>query len=314
MWGLRIRFALDLLSKSTKPKQRVEAIKRVLNLFEGAWEAKLLALDIFPEWLLLLKDLGEEENADKGYYVLQLRKWIVAGTERWPDDANLWISCLSVLLCVELETKAEALDVKKMFERCIQRLTKQVVPLKPEENPDRVEAFTQILELYVNWTREHLTPKDILRLVETVASGGVVPVGTSVGKAVSTFFKPLLLEVAVQHLEKDGILAARKFYKKYKDQYPLLKEFCLKMIELELDEDNEHYEYDVTISLFKDATIHFGTDDAQIWNEYVNFELEKGKPENVGKIYYLATKTLNASECNDFISIYSLKQTDRQNY
>jgi U3 small nucleolar RNA-associated protein 6 len=105
------------------------------------------------------------------------------------------------------------------------------------------------------------------------------------------------------------IHAARDIYTRLSSSKPLSVEFFTKYINIESCQPTPKMK--LLRSAYEDAVQEFGNSETDLWMEYIKLELNhpKGKPENAGKLYWRAMKTLDDSLAERFIAQYTLVQT-----
>jgi hypothetical protein len=249
-----------------------------------------------------------------------LRELLRKGCEKWCQIPEVVYLCLSIAIGMDSGNKEE---LKKLFERAIKRLDSKAIEtdkkrtriddLLEEEEEEEEETEKEspksvfhIMMLYVEWASKHLLPKEVVNIVKKYSEVNATSFSdlTSARES-ATHFKPLLLEKAAVLLDQ-GVLKARVYYKKLANHHPIIPQFIRKMIDIELCQDNEYYDYDYAESLFLEYVTKFGEDSHVPWIEYITFELNRGQTEKVGDIYYKATKNLEPRECDSFVAKYSL--------
>ncbi|KAF4523915.1 hypothetical protein B566_EDAN012266 [Ephemera danica] len=121
------------------------------------------------------------------------------------------------------------------------------------------------------------------------------------GPEVSNTLKTMYLEWIVL---SRGIVAARKAYDVVSMQPPFSLELHTKMVELESLQPEQNLKQ--TRKCYELACDQFGRSTADVWIDYIKFEMKKGNAVNMASISWRATKTLNPIQCDIFLQEYSL--------
>ncbi|KAL5019269.1 hypothetical protein ScPMuIL_004991 [Solemya velum] len=106
-----------------------------------------------------------------------------------------------------------------------------------------------------------------------------------------------------------GISKARNLYKRLCQLKPLSLLFYKNYIDMEKSQDKPKIK--VLRRAYEEALRDFGTEDADIWIEYIKMETSHpdGSLGNAGKIHFQALKFLEGQLNQDFITRYTLLQT-----
>ncbi|KAF6210324.1 hypothetical protein GE061_013428 [Apolygus lucorum] len=101
-----------------------------------------------------------------------------------------------------------------------------------------------------------------------------------------------------------GLKSGRKMYSENAELPPFSIPFHKKMIEME--------NYSPTTDVHKIRKCYryminqFGEDNADVWMEYIRFEMKEGDPNKVPELYATAKRTLKSSQAATFMTLYSL--------
>ncbi|CAN7989020.1 unnamed protein product [Ixodes hexagonus] len=174
MWKLYIQFYLELLEKSHSQKKAEKRLLRVLDLMRRASEENQLTLGHHLEWVKLLQNCGE---ADEAVTCAE------AAVAKWARSTEVWL----LLLELQILRSAGADAVTATLERALKHIPK--------------EESLPIWQLGVTW----MSAACPTRIIEFLEQGLYFP------PAVCIYVKEKLLELNCLY---HGYKAARKFYRR----------------------------------------------------------------------------------------------------
>lgn len=207
----------------------------------------------------------------------KVRDVLKSATEHIPSSAELWQLRLRFLLSRDEETAAE--DV---FQSALKHLgsdAESVLPLWKiqlqycqTKSPAKTEALFE---------RALVAPASIV-----------------------TALRPMYLEWLCL---SRGIRDARAAYDKLCLQPPLSLDLHTKMAALESMQTTAVMKQ--VRKCHENACSQFGKDNADVWMDYVKFEMKRGDPKNISNIYLRAVRHLEPIQADIFIHEFSLVKT-----
>ncbi|CAG5025073.1 unnamed protein product [Parnassius apollo] len=121
--------------------------------------------------------------------------------------------------------------------------------------------------------------------------------------AVVLAIKPKLLN---KMYEQCGLKAARDLYEEFIRTPPTQTEVHMIMINIERMQEKPNLKY--IRKYFECLIQHHGTENVQVWIDYVNFEIQSGIAQNAPAIYRRAVATLKKELVDEFIKTQTMSQ------
>ncbi|XP_026277503.1 U3 small nucleolar RNA-associated protein 6 homolog [Frankliniella occidentalis] len=205
------------------------------------------------------------------------RDVLKSGTERIPTSAELWQLRLRFHLSRDEEIIAE-----EVFHSALENLG---------TDPESVLPLWKIQLQYC----QTKSPAKTEALFEK---------GLNAAPNVATALRPLYLEWLCL---SRGIRDARAAYDKLCLQPPLSLDLHTKMAALESMQTTAIMKQ--VRKCHENASSQFGKDNADVWMDYVKFEMKRGEPKNISNIYLRAVRQLEPIQADIFIHEFSLVKT-----
>ncbi|KAJ8318916.1 hypothetical protein KUTeg_004007 [Tegillarca granosa] len=179
----------------------------------------------------------------------------------------------------------------------------QVTELATTQYPKSLLLWKHKLDIMV---RGSASDSDVIQVFKESLKHIAEKKGLMSGPDVSCPVKEFYLQWT--YLNSD-IHQARNLYKRLIQMKPVTKQFYQYYIAMEMAQPKSKTK--LLRRTFEDVVTEFGFKDADIWIDYIKFELNspKGKPEEIGNIHFRAVKCLNGELNQRFIAQYTLLQT-----
>ncbi|XP_074598702.1 U3 small nucleolar RNA-associated protein 6 homolog [Brevipalpus obovatus] len=273
--------------------------EKILKLMQECWDSGLMSHSLFIHWVHLAR---KTDDFDK------LEKILKAGSDKWPENSDIWFLRLSIL--------SENVDIKKETEKLFFKAFKQVK--EPDlvgdkkshehkflpQSQSEAKTVDDIWKLFTDWISETYPINRVVRILEQLYLDILQSNrDLKLQRRMSGYVKPQLLR-KVSQLQPDGLSSARSYFDKYKILHPIVPEFFQTMLDIELAATPVDYQR--TKSVFEQYVQHFGSSNHKIWIDYCSFEIKYGQSRNLGTIHIKATRTLQNADT--FIAEYSLLQ------
>ncbi|PFX20216.1 U3 small nucleolar RNA-associated protein 6-like [Stylophora pistillata] len=271
MWELYITTCMELLTDSFLEQAKGQQERNVLHLFSEAEKAKCLSEDLYKTWVDLLLQTDQPKKA-----LLVCKK----GTKQFETSVSLW----SEHLRLKVLNKGKIKDIQKEFSTAVQCISSK----------DSIHLWN----LWIEWCIKN-NPDEVESVFELSLQSCV----------------DVQIQMKNKYVEwtssKKGIKKARKLYKRLIEERPYTISFFRKCIDLELMQVEPSAKR--VRDLYEAAVDHFGSSHPELWLDYIRLELlhPGGKPDNVGQLYWRATKTLGGKFTEEFVGLYSLLQAGR---
>lgn len=271
MWELFITTCMELLTDSSLEQAKGQQERNVLHLFSEAEKAKCLSEDLYKTWVDLLLQTDQPKKA-----LLVCKK----GTKQFETSVSLW----SEHLRLKVLNKGKIKDIQKEFSTAVQCISSK----------DSIHLWN----LWIEWCIKN-NPDEVESVFELSLQSCV----------------DVQIQMKDKYVEwtssKKGIKKARKLYKRLIEERPYTISFFRKCIDLELMQVEPSAKR--VRDLYEAAVDHFGSSHPELWLDYIRLELlhPGGKPDNVGQLYWRATKTLGGKFTEEFVGLYSLLQAGR---
>ncbi|KAG8230908.1 hypothetical protein J437_LFUL002940 [Ladona fulva] len=241
----------------------------------------------------------------------RVARLLAAATERLPHSAELWMTRLNHHI-THAKSKAgkKGSEAKEMSSNDMD--VSSGTPLSASEQKPKVLKVELLFSKAISKLGDvpEALPIWRLMLLYTQTGGDQAQVealyqnALQSGPVIASAFKPLYLEWLV--LTK-GIIAARKVYDQISVLAPLCLELHTKMAHLETIQPKVIEKH--VRKCYELACDQFGKSNADIWLDYIKFEMWKGSPENITTIYSRAVKMLDNLLGDIFTSEFSLLKT-----
>lgn len=199
----------------------------------------------------------------------------VAGTELFRDSVTMWQMKLQVLI------DSKSPDIARLFEEAFVHLKAQVC-----------------LPLWISWAEWSEGAKS-QEDTEAIFKKALL----AVKGADSVTLKDKYLDWAYR---SGGYKKARAVFKSLQESRPFSVDFFRKIIQFEKEQESckmanlrEYYER---------ALREFGSVDSDLWMDYIKEELNLGRPENCGQIYWRAMKMLQGESAEVFVAKHAMHQ------
>uniref|UniRef100_M3YT10 UTP6 small subunit processome component n=1 Tax=Mustela putorius furo TaxID=9669 RepID=M3YT10_MUSPF len=199
----------------------------------------------------------------------------VAGTELFRDSVTMWQMKLQVLI------DSKSPDIARLFEEAFVHLKAQVCEL----------VWFSLASKAVRTLKSEF--KDLVFKKALLAVKG----------ADSVTLKDKYLDWAYR---SGGYKKARAVFKSLQESRPFSVDFFRKIIQFEKEQESckmanlrEYYER---------ALREFGSVDSDLWMDYIKEELNLGRPENCGQIYWRAMKMLQGESAEVFVAKHAMHQ------
>ncbi|KAJ1529821.1 hypothetical protein ONE63_006562 [Megalurothrips usitatus] len=207
----------------------------------------------------------------------KVRDVLKSATDRIPSSAEIWQLRLRFHLSRDEETTAE-----EVFSAALNHLG---------SDPESILPLWKIQLQYC----QTKSPAKTEALFER---------GLKAAPAVVTALRPMYLEWLCL---SRGIRDARATYDKLSLQPPLSLDLHTKMAFLESMQTTAVMKQ--VRKCHENACIQFGKDNADVWMDYVKFEMKRGDPKNISNIYLRAVRQLQPIQADIFIHEFSLVKT-----
>ncbi|KAL4647994.1 hypothetical protein GN956_G8934 [Arapaima gigas] len=269
MWTCYINFCWERFKRKTNVTELKEKRQeRLLAVFQRAHDASLLEEALYKKWLKVLQSIGDTDSA---------ARVAVAATKRFSQSLETWSCSLQTLM------ELGSADVDELFQEALKHV-----------NP-KDSAVLWLLQL--EWSTSAQSPEE----TEALFKRGLA----STVPAVSVEVKKKYLEWSY---ETGGYKKARKTFKSLHEHRPFSKEFFLRMIEVEKEQDSPKMSH--LRDYYERALREFGSTDEDLWLNYIKEELSpRGQLENAAPIHWRAMKTLEGDSVERFVTKYTLLQT-----
>lgn len=271
IWRLYIVGCLELVNGKCSNKQKDKRIRKLLDVFEQAYNKNKNY--VTPElYVQWLDVLANIGLIDRALQVTEL------ATAQYPKSLLPWKHKLEIIV----RGSSSDSDVIKVFQGSLKHIAEK----------ESVCLWTLVME-YCSCS----TSDEFKALLER---------GLTSGPEVSCPVKEFYLQWT--YLNYD-IHQTRNLYKRLIQMKPVTKQFYQYYITMEMAQPKTKTK--LLRRAFEDAVTEFGTNDSDVWIDYIKFELNtpKGKPEEVGNIHFRAVKSLNGELNQRFIAQYTLLQT-----
>lgn len=271
MWELYITTCMELLTDSSLEQAKEQQEQNVLCLFSEAGKANCVSEDLYKTWVDLLLQRDQSKKA-----LLVCKK----ATKHFKTSASLW----SKYLRLKLLNKGKIKDIQNEFSTALQCV----------DSKDSLFLWN----LWIEWCIEN-NPDEVESVFE-------LSLQSCADVQIETKYKYVEWASSTK-----GIKKARKLYKRLIQERPYTISFFRKCIDLELTQVEPSAKR--IRDLYEAAVNQFGSSSPDLWVDYIRLELlhPGGKPDNVGQLYWRATKTLDGKFTEEFVGLYSLLQAGR---
>lgn len=300
MWQLYLGNLLANLKLNLGGKQEKFYLDKLEQELADGLNANLVSRCAFVE---LIQQLGDLKCSN-----VYFRKIVKQGLSRWEKDLIIWHFNLRSLIADSAVSKHEILN---LFNRALRIVSNGNGEEKEEQFRRRLIDF---IRMFVEWALDNLSERELIKILEANCTINLSIKDLSLSRRIVSYFKPILLEQLSR--SKDGQSRRRQMYEKYKLMNPITKEFYLKMIELETNENlieqtdggqaTKPEDVKLVRRVFNEMLGQFGKDDHRLWLDLCIFELKHGSYVEISRIYEVAKKQLNPSESDLFVQNYSL--------
>lgn len=313
MWSLYLDNLLTNLRLNIGKKEEQFYLSKLDQELKKCFEENLINKSTFIRLIEQLNSLQSSEHQQK-IVIYGPNKWeddlsiwqtfikqrvIKYGLDKWENDSVLWQIFIKLLI----KNNGSKIEIKNLFNKVMKIVSKS------DEGQDFKKNFVSFVEVFTKWAINNLTERELIKILETNCIINVEMKDLTLNRKIVSYFKPILLEQISKF--NDGQIKRRKMFEKYKLMNPIIKEFYLKMIELEIKENLEGLDAksdDIKLirRIFEELLSQFGKDDHKLWLNFCEFELNYGSYTEISRIYEIAKKQLNPVESDLFVQNYSL--------
>lgn len=294
MYQYYLTFRLEDLASTVKIDVALRKAAELLAIFDSLWKQDLLSQEMYREWVKLLLTL-HKNDATLMQHVFE------EGIERYGQNDvnfNLFIASAMVKSGKLLSEKV----VVKFFEDCLHNCKN-----KTKITEINVQEYTDFWELYLDYAIKKAIPyTKIKRIVADLNK-----VAVYAPRSMAEHFKSKILGV-IYHLF--GITRTRKYFNENKNVSPICETFFTKMFAIEqhfAENDEEPCSQTTGVNenltrLHEDMLALWGTENHQVWIDYIKTLWPSGDLVRIGTLYQKAIKTLIPVQCQMFIQKYTL--------
>uniref|UniRef100_A0A8C9R8K5 UTP6 small subunit processome component n=1 Tax=Scleropages formosus TaxID=113540 RepID=A0A8C9R8K5_SCLFO len=270
MWTCYATFCWNRFKRKTNVTELKEKRQeRLLTVFQRAHDALLLEESFYKKWVKVLQSTGDADGATRV---------AVAATKRFSQSVETWSCSLQTLM------ELGSANVDELFQEALKHVNPKV-------------TLMALWVLQLEWSASTQSPEE----TEALFKRGLA----STVPAVSMEVKKKYLDWSYT---TGGYKKARQTFRSLHEHRPFSKEFFLRMIQIEKEQDS------LKMSNIRDyyerALREFGSSDEDLWLDYIKEERgPHGQAENSGSIHWRAMKSLEGECVERFVTKYTLLQT-----
>lgn len=291
MWSLYLEHLVGNLKLNFNTNEQKFYLNKLDEELSNCFKVNLISKSTFIRIVNQLSDL----KCTPAY----LQTILKCGLDKWNNDLTVWYFYVKS----QIESNRTKVEIKNLFNK----LLKLVSSSQLDDESSR-SKFVDLIRVYVDWATNNLTERELIKMLETNCTVNVSIRDLTLSRNIASYFKPILLEQVSPFT--DGQLKRRQMFEKYKLMNPIVKEFYLTMIELEIDDSDDGCIKDSDVKyirkVYNEMLAQFGKDEHKLWLDFCEFELRFGSYVEISRIYEIAKKQLSSKESDLFVQNYSL--------
>ena len=294
MWNFYFDYLLNNLKLNLGTKEEQFYLNKLDEELRNCFQASLISKSTF---LSVIEQLNSLKCSMTFIQII-----IKYGLDRWENDLVIWHFYFKSLI----NCNGTKVEIKNLFNKILKLISSQ----NQFDDDNKFKCtFIDFIQLFIEWAIQNLTERELIKILETNCTINLAIQDLSFSRNIVSHFKPILLEQISKYT--DCQMKRRQMYEKYKLMNPIVKEFYLKMIELEIGDIDANGELAISNvklirKVFNEMLNQFGDSNHRLWLNFCEFELKFGSYVEISRIYEIAKKQLNAKESDLFVQNYSL--------
>uniref|UniRef100_A0A8D8B5S7 U3 small nucleolar RNA-associated protein 6 homolog n=1 Tax=Culex pipiens TaxID=7175 RepID=A0A8D8B5S7_CULPI len=241
--------------------------KTLGNVFKKAFESGSLEEDKYVQYLKLMINVDQPQES-------LVTAVLTKAIESYPKSTKLWVLHLTFLA----KQEAPASEIEDIFKKAL------------------VNCTEDLLSLWTVRFQYYHTRTDLPKALEQTFKDAIVQPPT-----IASHFQPLYLEFLVVTRNID---AARKKYLEIQKNCAPCLELHRKMSQLESIQAQPNVDH--WRKCHENASHFFGTDNIDVWIDFLAFERDHGSPRNMQPVFERAKARLDADLVAGFVTEYEL--------